>query len=307
VLRESAKYTIKARSRQPGAPGKSITARFAATDRTQPRWLPPNPRKLGGWCGPAGCYSTSPGASSGKPPRRRLPLCVTRGKEDRAVMRGILATVVAGPALVKKKARRWLSFSCTLGFERRALSLLWGRRACVFTLRGVVLPPARKWLKWRRGGGECRRHTGRDEQLTRLQAQVDDLEALLAHHDEHGWREPDEEAHVLRRLREVRCQLARLRGSGTLWMPSCWSGCGRYNGNEATTIPDRQRRTPCELVLATAGEAGYAGHSGQQGDQVPSASRGSHAPRARTYPVRSRFPALARDRPDHPARAATAQ
>jgi hypothetical protein len=39
-----------------------------------------------------------------------------------------------------------------------------------------------------------------DEQLARLQAQVDDLEALLAHHDEHGWEEPDEEAHVLRRL-----------------------------------------------------------------------------------------------------------
>jgi hypothetical protein len=26
-----------------------------------------------------------------------------------------------------------------------------------------------------------------------LQAQVDDLETLLAHHDEHGWEESDEE------------------------------------------------------------------------------------------------------------------
>jgi hypothetical protein len=51
-----------------------------------------------------------------------------------------------------------------------------------------------------------------DEQLARLQAQVDDLEALLAHQDEHGWEEPDEEAHVLRRLLQARQQLARLRG-----------------------------------------------------------------------------------------------
>jgi hypothetical protein len=51
-----------------------------------------------------------------------------------------------------------------------------------------------------------------DEQLARLQAQVDDLEALLAHHDEHGWEEPDEEAHVLRRMLEARQQLARLKG-----------------------------------------------------------------------------------------------
>jgi hypothetical protein len=41
---------------------------------------------------------------------------------------------------------------------------------------------------------------------------VDDREALLAHHDEHGWEEPDEEAHVLRRLLEARQQLARLKG-----------------------------------------------------------------------------------------------
>jgi hypothetical protein len=41
---------------------------------------------------------------------------------------------------------------------------------------------------------------------------VDDLEALLAHQDEHGWEEPDEEAHVLRRLLQARQQLARLRG-----------------------------------------------------------------------------------------------
>jgi hypothetical protein len=40
----------------------------------------------------------------------------------------------------------------------------------------------------------------------------DDLETLLAHHDEHGWEEPDEEAHVLRRLLEARHQLARLKG-----------------------------------------------------------------------------------------------
>ena len=51
-----------------------------------------------------------------------------------------------------------------------------------------------------------------DEQLARLQAQVDDLEGLLAHNDEHGWEEPDGEAHVLRRLLEARQQLARLRG-----------------------------------------------------------------------------------------------
>jgi hypothetical protein len=51
-----------------------------------------------------------------------------------------------------------------------------------------------------------------DEHLARLQAQVDDLEALLAHHDEHGWEEPDEEARVLRRRLHVRQQLARLRG-----------------------------------------------------------------------------------------------
>jgi hypothetical protein len=51
-----------------------------------------------------------------------------------------------------------------------------------------------------------------DEQRARLQAQVDDLETLLAHNDEHGWEEPDEEAHVLRRLLEARQQLARLRG-----------------------------------------------------------------------------------------------
>jgi hypothetical protein len=41
---------------------------------------------------------------------------------------------------------------------------------------------------------------------------VDDLEALLADHDEHGWEEPDEEAHVLLRLLQARQQLARLRG-----------------------------------------------------------------------------------------------
>jgi hypothetical protein len=52
----------------------------------------------------------------------------------------------------------------------------------------------------------------RDEQLTRLQAQVDDLETLHAHHDEHGWEEPEEEAHVLRRLLEARQQLARRKG-----------------------------------------------------------------------------------------------
>jgi hypothetical protein len=41
---------------------------------------------------------------------------------------------------------------------------------------------------------------------------VDDLEALLAHDDEHGWGEPDEEAHVLRRLLQARQQLARVKG-----------------------------------------------------------------------------------------------
>jgi hypothetical protein len=41
---------------------------------------------------------------------------------------------------------------------------------------------------------------------------VDDLETMLAHHDEHGWEEPDEEVHVLRRLLEVRQQLARVKG-----------------------------------------------------------------------------------------------
>jgi hypothetical protein len=41
---------------------------------------------------------------------------------------------------------------------------------------------------------------------------VDDLETMIAHHDEHGWEEPDEEAHVLRRLLEGREQVARLRG-----------------------------------------------------------------------------------------------
>jgi hypothetical protein len=51
-----------------------------------------------------------------------------------------------------------------------------------------------------------------DEQLARLQAQVTDLETLLAHNDEHGWEEPDEEAHVLRRLLQARQHLARLRG-----------------------------------------------------------------------------------------------
>jgi hypothetical protein len=51
-----------------------------------------------------------------------------------------------------------------------------------------------------------------DEQLARLQAHVDDLETLLAHHDEHGWEEPDEEAHVLRRLLRARQQLARRQG-----------------------------------------------------------------------------------------------
>ena len=56
------------------------------------------------------------------------------------------------------------------------------------------------------------RDSSRDEQLTRLQAQVDDLETLLAHQDEHGWEEPDEEAHVLRRLLKARQQLAQLRG-----------------------------------------------------------------------------------------------
>jgi hypothetical protein len=55
------------------------------------------------------------------------------------------------------------------------------------------------------------RDSSRDEQLTRLQAQVDGLETLLAHHDEHGWEEPDEEAHILHRLLEARQQLARLR------------------------------------------------------------------------------------------------
>jgi hypothetical protein len=42
-----------------------------------------------------------------------------------------------------------------------------------------------------------------NEQLARLQAQVDDLEALLTHNDEHGWEEPDEEAHALRRVLRV--------------------------------------------------------------------------------------------------------
>jgi hypothetical protein len=28
---------------------------------------------------------------------------------------------------------------------------------------------------------------------------VNDLETLLAHHDEHGWEAPEEEAHVWRR------------------------------------------------------------------------------------------------------------
>jgi hypothetical protein len=51
-----------------------------------------------------------------------------------------------------------------------------------------------------------------DEQLARLQAQVDDLETLLAHHHDHGWEEPDEEAHVLRRLLQARQQLARRKG-----------------------------------------------------------------------------------------------
>jgi hypothetical protein len=51
-----------------------------------------------------------------------------------------------------------------------------------------------------------------DEQLARLQAQVDDLKTLLAHHNEHGWDEPDEEAHDLRRLLQVRRQLARVKG-----------------------------------------------------------------------------------------------
>jgi hypothetical protein len=51
-----------------------------------------------------------------------------------------------------------------------------------------------------------------DEQLARLQAQVDDLETLLTHHDEHGWEEPDEEAHVLSRLLQARQQLARCKG-----------------------------------------------------------------------------------------------
>jgi hypothetical protein len=51
-----------------------------------------------------------------------------------------------------------------------------------------------------------------DEQLARLQAQVDDLEMLLAHRDEHGWEEADEEAHVLRRLLQARQELAQLRG-----------------------------------------------------------------------------------------------
>jgi hypothetical protein len=39
-----------------------------------------------------------------------------------------------------------------------------------------------------------------------LQALVDDLETMLTHHDEHGWDELDEEAHVLRRLLEARQQ-----------------------------------------------------------------------------------------------------
>jgi hypothetical protein len=51
-----------------------------------------------------------------------------------------------------------------------------------------------------------------DEQLARLQAQVDDLETLLAHNDEHAWEEPDEEVHVLRRLLQARQQLARRKG-----------------------------------------------------------------------------------------------
>jgi hypothetical protein len=54
--------------------------------------------------------------------------------------------------------------------------------------------------------------TSRDEQLTRLQVQVDDLEALLAHHDEHGWEKPDEEGHGLRRLLQAGQQLARRKG-----------------------------------------------------------------------------------------------
>jgi hypothetical protein len=61
-------------------------------------------------------------------------------------------------------------------------------------------------------GEENARDNSRDEQPTRLQAQVADLETLLAHNDEHGWEEPDEEAHVLQRLLEARQQLARLRG-----------------------------------------------------------------------------------------------
>jgi hypothetical protein len=56
------------------------------------------------------------------------------------------------------------------------------------------------------------RNTGRKERLIRLQAVVDDLEALLAHHDEHSWEEPEAETHVLRRLLEVRQQLAGVKG-----------------------------------------------------------------------------------------------
>jgi hypothetical protein len=51
-----------------------------------------------------------------------------------------------------------------------------------------------------------------DEQLARLQAQIDDLETLLAHNDDHGWEEPDEESHVLRQLLQARQQMAQLKG-----------------------------------------------------------------------------------------------
>jgi hypothetical protein len=64
-------------------------------------------------------------------------------------------------------------------------------------------------------GGEERANAGdasRGEQLTHLQAQVDDLETMLAHHEEHGWAEPDKEAHVLRGLLQAHQQLARRKG-----------------------------------------------------------------------------------------------
>jgi hypothetical protein len=68
------------------------------------------------------------------------------------------------------------------------------------------------WITHGREIGSMARDARTDEDLARLQAHVDDLETLLAHKDEHGWEEPDEEAHVLRRLLQARQQLAQLRG-----------------------------------------------------------------------------------------------